>query len=152
MILGPPKSRAGVRDVAIPARVVARLRAHLDEYVGSESSALVFGGPSGVPIRRRNFNKQLGWADAVASIGRPGLHFHDLRHTGNQLAAASKPTTRELMARMGHDSMAAALIYQHASQEADRSIADHMDARLAADEDQDDGDDDGAAGALVPTG
>lgn len=36
------------------------------------------------------------------------------------LAAGSKPTTRELMARMGYDSMAAAIIYQHASKEADQ--------------------------------
>ncbi len=34
------------------------------------------------------------------------------------------------MARMGHDSIAAALVYQHASREADQSIADHLDARL----------------------
>jgi hypothetical protein len=33
------------------------------------------------------------------------------------------------MARMGHDSMAAALIYQHASAHADRAIAAAMDAR-----------------------
>jgi len=34
------------------------------------------------------------------------------------------------MARMGRDSMTAALIYQYKSAEADRSIADHMDAQL----------------------
>jgi integrase len=42
-----------------------------------------------------------------------GLHFHDLRHTGNHLAAQSKVSTRDLMNRIGHDSMRAALIYQH---------------------------------------
>jgi hypothetical protein len=53
------------------------------------------------------------------------------------------------MARMGHDSMAAALIHQHASRDADKSIADHLDAVLA--DDDPDGDD-GTAGVLVPTG
>lgn len=62
------------------------------------------------------------------------MHFHDLRHTGNQLAAGSGVSTRDLMARMGQDSMAAALIYQDASREADRSIAAHLDAALAAGE------------------
>lgn len=38
------------------------------------------------------------------------------------LAAGSKVSTRDLMARMGHDSMTAALICQHASREADKSI------------------------------
>ena len=36
------------------------------------------------------------------------------------------------MTRMGHDSMNAALIYQHASREADQAIADALNARLTA--------------------
>jgi integrase len=130
LVLGPPKSRAGVRTVAMPAAVMTYLGAHLDEYVDGEPAALVFTIPSGLPIRRSSFNKLVRWQDAVASIDMPGLHFHDLRHTGNMLAAASKVSTRDLMARMGHDSMTAALIYQHASREADRAIADHLETRL----------------------
>ena len=42
-------------------------------------------------------------ANAVEAIGMPGLHFHDLRHTGNQFAANSGAGLRDLMARMGHD-------------------------------------------------
>jgi hypothetical protein len=49
--------------------------------------------------------------------------FHDLRHTGNDLAARAGATTRELMSRMGHASMRAALIYQHASRDRDHAIA-----------------------------
>ena len=70
------------------------------------------------------------------------------------LAASSVVSTRDLMARMGHDSMAAALIYQHATRQADQKIADHLGSRLAevmpSDEDEDG--DDGAAGALVRAG
>ena len=69
---------------------------------------------------------------AMASIGVPDLHFHDLRHTGNMLAAGSKATSKDLMARMGHDSMEAALIYQHASREAELSIAAHLNTQLEA--------------------
>jgi hypothetical protein len=36
------------------------------------------------------------------------------------------------MARMGHDSMNAAIIYQHATRQADRSIASAMDVQLRA--------------------
>ena len=36
------------------------------------------------------------------------------------------------MARMGHDSMNAAIIYQHATREADRVIADALDVRVQA--------------------
>lgn len=52
-----------------------------------------------------------------------GFRFHDLRHTGNTLAAASGASTKELMARMGHASPRAALIYQHATRERDDVIA-----------------------------
>jgi integrase len=151
LVLGPPKSRAGLRVVAVPARVVAKLRAHLAEYVLPGRSALVFARPSGAPILRPHFNKLVSWSEAVAAVGAPGLHFHDLRHTGNVLAAGSGVSTRDLMTRMGHDSMRAALIYQHASREADRSIADHLDAALGAIDD-DDEDGDGTAGVLVPVG
>ncbi len=68
------------------------------------------------------------------------------------LAAGSKVSTRDLMARMGHDSMAAALIYQHASREADQSIAAHLDVRMSEVTEWDTDDDDGAAGALVRAG
>jgi hypothetical protein len=62
---------------------------------------------------------------------RPGLHVHDLRHTCNTLAADSA-SLRELMARMGHSSTRAALIYQHASRDRDRAIAAAVSARIEA--------------------
>jgi hypothetical protein len=57
-----------------------------------------------------------------------GLHFHDLRHTGNLLAARTGVSTKDLMARMGHDDMRAALIYQRATSESDRRIAEQLGA------------------------
>jgi hypothetical protein len=48
----------------------------------------------------------------------------------SNLAAASGASTRELMHRMGHGSMHAALIYQHAMGERDREIADALQLRI----------------------
>ena len=81
-------------------------------------------------------------------MGKVGLHFHDLRHSGNTLAAQSGASTRDLMARMGHDSMNAAIIYQHAPLQADRAIANALDAQLWAGDERDDLDK-GPAGGLV---
>jgi integrase len=92
-----------------------------------------------------------GWPHAVRTIGMPGLHFHDLRHTGNHFAAASGAGLRDLMARMGHDSERAALIYQHEVRGADKRITGAIDARVQAEQGKGD-DDDGAAGVLVPAG
>ena len=128
MVLGPPKSRAGVRTVSLPAAVVARLVEHLAEYVGPDREALVFTGPQGRALRRSNFNGLVGWKAAVEAVGVPGLTFHDLRHTGATLAAQTGASLRDLMQRIGHDSTAAAIRYQHASREADEAIAAAMDS------------------------
>ncbi len=159
IVLGPPKSRAGMRAVALPAGILPDLQAHLADYVADAPTAYVFTGPKGALLRRGNFRTLVKWADAVAAIGAPGLHFHDLRHTGNTLASKTPGASlRDLMTRMGHDSPRAALIYQHASTEADTAIADAVNARLTARQktpeqasspDEEDPND-GAAGALVP--
>jgi integrase len=104
----------------------------------------------GGPIRRQNFNKLTGWPHAVEAIGMPGLHFHDLRHTGNQFAANSGAGLRDLMARMGHDSTRAAMIYQHEARGADKAITDAIDKHVDDERDQANEDDDGTAGVPVP--
>jgi hypothetical protein len=65
-------------------------------------------------------------------VSLPELHFHDLRHTGNTMAAAQGASLRELMERMGHSSPRAALIYLHATRERDQKIAAGM-GKLFAD-------------------
>lgn len=60
---------------------------------------------------------------AVAAAGLPPVHFHDLRHTGNTLTATAGANPRELMARMGHASPRAALIYLHSTDACQRQIA-----------------------------
>jgi integrase len=132
LVLSSPKSRAGFRTVAVPSSILPALREHLAAFVDDASDALVFTGPTGAPIWRGNFNKLARWREVVEKIGVPGLHFHDLRHTGNTIAARTGASTRELMARMGHDSTQAAIIYQHATAEADRAIAQAVDKALKA--------------------
>jgi integrase len=152
ILLGPPKSRAGRRVVGIPQAIIPVLREHLTIYVKDEPGALVFPGAMGGPLRRGNFNKMSAWPYAVRSIGAEGLHFHDLRHTGNTFAAASGAGLRDLMARMGHDSERAAMIYQHEARGADQAITSAIDSHVQAEQHHDPGEDDGQAGALAPVG
>jgi integrase len=63
---------------------------------------------------------------ALTTTGLAGTHFHDLRHTGNQFTADAGANPRELMARMGHDSARAALIYLHSSAERQRALANEI--------------------------
>ena len=143
ILLGPPKSKAGRRVVGIPQAIIPVLREHLSIFVKDEPGALVFPGAKGGPLRRGNFNRMSAWPHAVRSIGAEGLHFHDLRHTGNHFAASSGAGLRDLMARMGHDSERAALIYQHEARGADQAITSAIDAHVQAEQHGDEDDDDG---------
>jgi integrase len=116
-----PKSRAGRRTVAFPAELVPEIRWHLERFAEPGEWGLVFIGPKGARLRRSNFGRI--WVKACAKAGVPGVHFHDLRHTGGTLAAATGASLKELMARLGHSSTRAALIYQHATRDRDQAIA-----------------------------
>jgi len=148
----PPKSRAGRRIVGIPEVIVPVLCEHLAVFAEDDPGALVFPGAKGGPLRRGNFNKMSAWPHAIESIGMPGLHFHDLRHTGNQFAAYSGARLRDLMARMGHDSDRAAMIYQHEARGADKTSTDAIDTHVQAEQAQRGYDEDGPTGVLVPAG
>ena len=129
-VSGRPKSSASVRTVALPTVLVQVVREHLAEFPGSVDE-LIFLGPLGAPLRRNNFHRSVDWSNLVVKAGLPaGFHFHDLRHTGNNLTAASGASTRELMRRMGHGSMRAAVIYQHATSQRYREIAAALDVRI----------------------
>jgi integrase len=129
---GPPKSRAGLRVVSFPTAILPELRKHLDRFSGEEPSGLVFPNEHGAPLWRGNINKAVAWAEICERLGIPGLHLHYLRHTGNTPAAQSGASLRDLMARMGHDCPAAALIYHHSRRASDQAIAAALDAQLTA--------------------
>ncbi|PZG20917.1 tyrosine-type recombinase/integrase [Nonomuraea aridisoli] len=132
MRLCPVKSKAGRRTIGIPAAIIPALSEHLASYVGPEEDAFVFLGKNGGFLRGSNFRRSAKWGDALKEMGLTGLHFHDLRHTGNTLAAQSGASLADLKARMGHDSDRAAVIYQHATMDADQRIADALSARVEA--------------------
>jgi integrase len=54
-------------------------------------------------LRPGNFRRR-AWAKALESAHLEAIHFHDLRHTGNNLTAEAGASLRELMERMGHSS------------------------------------------------
>ncbi len=131
--LGRTKSAAGVRPVGIPAVIVPELRAHLDRWSEAGPDGRVFVGPKGATPRRTNFNR--AWSAALAGAGKAGtpppagLHFHDLRHTANGFASGVA-SLREMMARMGHSTTRAALIYQHSDRERERQMAAAISATV----------------------
>jgi integrase len=125
-----PKSDAGIRDVSIPPHLLPALEDHLSKYVGKERDSLLFPARHGNQhLAPATLNRWFYKARDKAH--RPDLRFHDLRHSGAVLAAATGATLAELMARLGHSTPAAAMRYQHAAQGRDREIAALL-SKLAA--------------------
>ena len=125
LALGVPKSDAGKRIVVIPAAIVPDLRSHMSQLADPADEALVFTSPDGMPLRPSNFRHRV-WFPALREAGLPMIHFHDLRHTGNTMAAGAGAGLRELMDRMGHSTTRAAMVYLHATDERQQAIADAL--------------------------
>lgn len=127
-VVGPTKSDAGVRDVAIPPHVWPMVEAHLRDHVRRSPDALLFPTTTGGHLWHSGMASH--FLKAKKAAGRSDLRWHDLRHTGATLAAQAGATTAELQARLGHSTAAASQLYQHAAKGRDRAIADAL-SRLA---------------------
>jgi hypothetical protein len=117
--------------VTLPAVAAAALAEHLATYSQPGRDGLVFTSTEGGLLRRSNFHRRV-WRRATRAAGLEGLRFHDLRHTSATLSIAAGASTRELMARMGHSSSAAALRYQHVLAGRDAAIAAALDELIEA--------------------
>lgn len=123
---GKTKTRQSNRVVHLPGFVLERLAEHMAEFTGPEPSALLFTTEAGTPVSNSRVSELFARARRV--VGRPELHWHDLRHTGATLAYSTGASMREVQNRLGHATMRAAAIYAHASDDSDRLLADRLDA------------------------
>ncbi|WP_218006230.1 tyrosine-type recombinase/integrase [Nocardia takedensis] len=120
-----PKTDAGKRPVSIPPHLKPYLVAHLEEWAGEE---WLFVGRDG-----RRMRGNAAYQAFVRARDRVGVKvtFHDLRHTGQTLAAATGATLADLKKRLGHSSNAAASRYLHAVDGRDKEVAAEL-SKLAA--------------------
>jgi integrase len=121
IVVKGPKSEAGKRDVNIPPHLMPAVQEHLAKHVLGKRDALVF--PAALGGHMSPSALYAVYHPARDAAGRPDLRFHDLRHTGAVLAAATGATLAELMARLGHSTVSAAMRYQHAAADRDKVIA-----------------------------
>ncbi|WP_430791710.1 tyrosine-type recombinase/integrase [Actinoplanes sp. G11-F43] len=121
-----PKTEAGKRTISVPPHVIPILRLHLDEFAGRER---LFISRDGSPLRGHTLYQ--AFVRARKRVGLDNLSFHDLRHTGQTLAAQTGATMADLMKRLGHSSMAAARRYLHAVDGRDKEIAKALSALAA---------------------
>lgn len=129
-VVKSPKTKAGARVVAVPRPVMEVVVRHLAAHTGPDPSDALVTGRDGRDLTRDAL--QGVWERAREAVGRRDLRLHDLRHTGLTLAAATGATTVELMHRAGHASPGAAMRYQHAIRDRDRSLADALEMLVSS--------------------
>lgn len=125
-VVGDPKSRAGKREIVLPAFVHVDVRRQLDRFAQSGPDGLAFVGEKGAALRGTTFGRK--WRKARNKVGLPEeFRFYDLRHTGNNLAADTGAKLKDLMVRAGQSSEKAQLIYQHSTKEHQRKLTADID-------------------------
>jgi len=131
LIFADPKTDAGIRTVHLPDFAISEAMHHMDSFVKADPNALLFTGRGGVPVRPKSLASP--YQKARASLGLDHIRFHDLRHFSLTMAAVTGASTKELMRRGGHSTPAAALRYQHATENRDKVIADATGELMKAD-------------------
>ena len=135
-----PKTKAGKRDVSLPAIVVDALRDHRRQQLELRlalgagklpDDALVFPALlKGGYQSPRAFSKE--WADAAESIGMPEITYQALRHThASQLIDAGVDIVT-ISKRLGHASPNITLkVYAHLFRKDDSKASEAINAALA---------------------
>ena len=122
-----PKSRAGKRTVAFPEEIVPEIGWHLDRFAepGERDSCSSDRRAASCAARtstsRSGARREPRWACRSFIFMTCGIQ-------AALVAAASGATLKELMARLGHSSVRAAMIYQHATRDRDQAIAKALGA------------------------
>ncbi len=139
--LGPPKTKASVRDVPLPNYVADHVAAHLAAFPVSNQLGLVFTSDSGTPVHRQMLSRI--WAASVKrSDVTAKVTFHGLRHYYASLLIRHGESVTTVQARLGHASASETLnTYAHLWPDAEDRTRQAVDDVMlgAAAERQDDG-------------
>ena len=119
LIIGPTKSAAGRRGIALDPNTVAVLRAHRGQQMLNQVDLgdwpdmdLVFPGTFGSPLDPATLTRNLG--KLARKAGYPGLRLHDLRHIHAAGLIRSGAYPKVVQERLGHASPAFTLaVYGH---------------------------------------
>lgn len=125
VLIGPPKTAAGRRQIALPQSLIDDLSVHLGARPAG--THLVFPAPEGGYVRRTLWRKRF-WLPAIDESGLTGLRVHDLRHTAVAwlIAAGEHPTS--IARRLGHTSVVTILDrYGHLLPGLDATAASGLD-------------------------
>jgi len=138
LVIGPPKTEAGIRDVPVPKALIPVLEAHLGKWVDQFPDSLLIAREDGSTVPDGQWNRAFKTAcrkalatdaqrEAAAAKPKrggltplpdcdPDVTFHDLRRTALTSMAVAGATIKELQAAAGHTTAAVAMRYQQIAQ------------------------------------
>jgi integrase len=70
LVLGPPKTDAGRRTVALPDVILPEIEAHLSDFAAPGKNGLIFSGGEDKPLNRKTFCR--AWSHATDAVGMAG--------------------------------------------------------------------------------
>lgn len=134
-----PKTRAGIRDVPMPAHVADLLREWIDQWYRPDPRDLLFRTKNGTAISRAQFHNNF-WRRLLSDAGLDAgdgdsFHFHALRHFASSWMIQVGMSPPEVAHILGHSHFDTTLqIYAHPVLGGDRrhEMADRMADSLRA--------------------
>ncbi len=135
LMVGPTKSQAGQRTIALPARCVEVLKAHRTaqhahrESVGKrwKEHGLIFPSTVGTHMEPRGLNTHM--SKLCKRAGLPHLGPHALRHTAATMAYALGVDWKQIQAMLGHTMLSTTMdIYVDMVDTVHKDAASKLDA------------------------
>jgi integrase len=122
----PPKTKAGIRTIRIPAELVSELR-HWKLQCPPAVDQLVFPAPDGGPMHRERLLRQ-GFYPALARARLRNVTFHSLRHSCASVLIKRGVALTDLQHHLGHANPVITLrVYSHWFRDgSDNSVADKL--------------------------
>jgi integrase len=130
--LGPPKSAAGTRTLAVPVWLIDQLAALMASrgLTAADADDLLFVNSEGGALHYSNWRRRT-WVPACKRAGLEGLRFHDLRSLATTALIAEGVDVKTTQTRLGHSSPQVTLaLYARATLEGDRAAADKVGERF----------------------
>jgi integrase len=137
LVLVPPKSRAGIRSIVLPAPLITQLKEHRARQnrerlvAGSlwQDRQFVFATPIGTPVDPRNDYR--AWRALLLGASVRPARLHDARHTAATLLLAQGIHPRVVMQILGHSQITLTLgTYSHVVPELAEEAAHAMTRAL----------------------
>ena len=107
--------RGGWRNYIAPTFGRRPVASIVDRWsAGKGPGEWLFAAPAGGPLRETNWQRSVSWREAKATIGRPELRVHDLRHTAASVWLASGADPKVVQRVLGHATAAMTMdLYGH---------------------------------------